>query len=785
MYHQANIRSYVHFLSRNKLYTFVTLLGFAFSLMFVFLLIVYIKQELSVDSFHEKKDRIYLLASSEDYGRFTKGADFANPVANYVKERCPEVENYVRLYSDITTVEDRNNLKKFQVTMLYADSVFFDFFSFPLLQGRPSQVLTGHSAVLSRTMAAKLFPGENPVGKFFKWQDTELYVSGIMEDFPENTHLPYADIVVGYPLLEKKYHQGIQDSWNISGFAIYFLSKEGTDLPSKSDLLLNEFRRDYWMYQGEHAHTDVLFISLEDIYFSGVYAGGVDYHTNSRTLVSIYLSIALLILVIAVINYINLSISITLQRGKESAIKKLLGSSRGAILWQFISEALVTTGISMVLAIALSFIFEPIFNRLFDTDLQLLHQFNFSFIAALILSVFCIGVISGIFPAVVISRFTPIEVVKGTYTRKVKSTYSKILVVFQYVVAITLLIYSIFILRQINYMKNYDVGFETENILVMDNVLKPQQLDGFKDKLMSVGGVENVSYSIGSPLGGSYSNGYQINGKYINLEIFFVDPDFFQVYQIQYMPVMSLHDDDFILVNQEAYGLLEPDHKSHRVFYENTRKEEIIGGIVDNFYYKSLQEQRDPFKIHVVKNFTDTPWVIHVKLAKGIDIYQKADEIKRIYSEYNGNEFFEADFADEIIQSWYEKEEQNGYVIVTFTILTILILMMGIIAMTMYFVRQKEKEIALRKIQGATELDILKLVNWDFVKGLLLAFVLAVPAGWYVSIRFLQDFAYHVKLDGWVFILSGGLILLLSIVFVTLQSWRIAVANPVKSIKNE
>jgi putative ABC transport system permease protein len=756
--------------------------------MFVFLLSVYIRQELSVDDFHEKKDRIYLLVRDHPSdGNSISVSAFSNPVADVIKDKCPEVESYTRIVSRTIQI-DITGKEKMNVEALFADSAFFHIFSFPLLEGDISQVLaTRQTAVLSQTFAAKLFPGEDPIGKSFRMGETEVAVTGIMKDFPQNTQLQKSDLVLNYRMIENYWGNDILQNWGNSSFGMYFLAFPENDLLSKAPLLLEDFKKDYWLYKNGFAN-DLSFVKLQDVYFGNITSYFSNLRNNSKTLVSIYLGIVFLILAVAILNYINLSISQAVKRGKESAIKKLLGSSRKALFVQFISEATIMTAVSLLLAIFLAFMSESFSNDVLNTHLNLGQQFTPGFIFFLLAGIAIVGFISGIFPALVVSRFEPIEVVKGTYTFKVKTVYTKVLISFQYIIAITLLIYSAFIVKQTGFLMNSDLGFNRNNLFVMENTLNGERLPGLRDKLMTIPGVEKVSFAAGTPLDGGNNNSFEFHGEPVSFQVFVVDSVFFDIFGIQVTPTGATPSDTSIFLNREGYTILQPDSITHTINYDGEnysgKRQETVEGIVNDIHFRSLHTPIGPLKIHK-RSGNGWAWSIIVKMGKGSGLIRTAGLVKSAYSDYNGGELFDSEFADEAVQQWYEKEEKNMKIILAFTVLTLIILMMGILSMSLYYVRQKEKEIAVRKIHGSTEWEIMVMLNADFMKRIAFAFVIAVPVSWYATVQFLQQFAYKISLSGWVFVLAGIFVVVLSVVFVSIQSWRTATANPVKSLKSE
>jgi putative ABC transport system permease protein len=783
-----NLRSYLKFLSRNRLYSLVIVSGFAVSLMFVFLLSVYVKQELSVDGFHENKDRIYLIVRDE--GNSSLISAFSNPVADVVKDKCPEVEAYTRIVTQEVEIE-MSNREMLKANTLYADSAFFRIFSFPLIEGDAAGVIAvKQSAVISESYAAKVFPGENPMGKSLRIYEIDVTINGIMKDFPQNTMFQGVDLVLNYRMTEPYWGNDILGNWSNSSFGIFFLARPGSDLPAKAPMLLEDFMKGYWIYTMGFS-KDLSFVRLQDIYFGGVRTSFARLKTNDASVVSTYLGIVILILIVAILNYVNLSTSQAMKRGKESAIRKLLGSSRQAVFMQYIIESVFMTLASLLLGIFLAFWAEPFFNDVLNTNLHLSKQFTLGFILVVLCATVIVGVISGLFPAWAVSRFEPLEVVKGSYSFKVKTVYSKVLITIQYVVAIVLLIYSSFIVLQNDYLMKFDLGFDKDNLFVMSNRLDKNQLPGFRDKLMSISGVEKVSFTAGTPLDGGNNQSLQYNGEPVSFQTFYVDSAFFDVFGIRITESFGLAstaannaDELVVLLNRKAYDVMQPDETTHMVTY-NDSMHMFVSGIISNVHFRSLHQEVGPLYVVVNNDLKYWIWNIVVKMAPGTDQFHTADLIKAAYTDYNGGKTFDATFADEMIQDKYTAEARNMKIILAFTILTMTIMMMGILSMALYYVRQREKEIAIRKIHGSTEVEILTMLNRGFIRIIALAFVIAVPVAYYFSMKFLQGFAYKISLNVWVFLFAGAFAVLLSVVFVSMQSWRTVTSNPVKMLKSE
>jgi len=772
----TDFRVYRKFLSRNAVYTIVTIVGFAVSLMFIFLLGVYVKKELSVDKFHKNKDRIYLLASSLD------AANFGNPAADLIKDNIPEVESFTRLVLRKITIEDQK--KPISVEALFVDSSFFNIFSFKLLEGNPSNVLsTKKSVVLTESFAHKMFGNTNPVGQFLQMDEsTSLLITGIMADLPQNTQIPKSEILINYGMIGKYWGDDVLTTWYNSSFSMYFMAKPNTDLPSKTPVILDLFyKNEYWFYKDGFA-SEVNFIPLEDVYFSGVKTYFANIRTNSKSLVSVYLVITILILVVAILNYINLSVSQAGKRGKESAIKKLLGCNRKTLIFQFVRESMCMTLIAFLLGLLLAFMAESFFNDALNTKLNILDQFDLGFTFIVILTLFFIGFISGLIPATVISHFQPLEVVKGTYNLKIKSVYSKILISFQYIVAICLLACSAFIIKQTFFMKNYNLGFRKNNILIISNTVPANQIPALKSILERIPGVEKLSFPAGTPIDGGNNSSFEYKGQSLSFQTFDVDTAFFDIFGIDIKPTGIALTDQSNWLNQKAYDILQPDTISYTVQLEGDHIIQVAG-ITSNFHIRSLHTEAGPVMIKM-RPADWWPWSIVAKV-NDADPFKTADAIKAAYSEFNGGQPFELKFADDVVQEWYKAEDRTIMILGSFTILTFVILLMGIFAMSQYYVRQKEKEIGIRKVNGATEFEVLQMLNMSFIKWIILAFVISLPLIYYVMSSWLENFPYKTTLSWWVYAVTGVVVFLLSMICISIQTWRAATSNPVDTLKAE
>lgn len=770
----TNIKTFIKHLLKNKLYSVVTILGFSISLMFVILISVYIKQEISVDQFHDKKDRIYRLVNEDD-------SNFGSTIGEKIQNALPEIECHTRTfnYKDFFFAPGFSN-NKINAELLMADSTFFTMFSFKLLEGTPGEVLKlRNSAVVTQQFARKLFGDVSPVGKQMQSSNgTILMITGIVDEFPQNTQFQKCDAIInfqtqadfwGYPELLTT------DSNSLAG--IYFLSKPNTNLPAKNTQALELLKKDFWMYKDNRVKT-LGFEPITDAYFSSKKG---DIKQNSKTLISVLSAIILVILILAIINYINLTIAQSGFRSKEVAVRKLLGSSRQSLLWKYIYESVLLCFFAFAIGILLSFAVEPLFNNLLETNINLIGSIGLVEFFSVVFVILIIGTISGIFPALFITSLNPVDIVKGSFQKKNKSSYSKILVSIQFVATIVLIICSMTIVKQTNYIRNYNLGFTKDNIISIEVGMKGNQKLAFRDILHKIPGVEQVSYVAGSPLDGGNNQSFIYNDEPVSFQEFIVDTAFFSMLNINYIPTGVAWSKNVLWLNEAAIKQLnlEPLPKSFKRYNE----ELPVFGVMEDFHFNDLHQALSPIMIRPMKD-KDYVWSILVKIS-GKNIPATLEMIKSEFNEFTGGLPFNYQFADTTIDSWYKKEVNTSKIIGYFSMLTILISVMGILALATYYNQLRIKEIGIRKVNGAKVSEILSMLNRDFIKWVAIAFVIAVPIAYFAMNKWLENFAYKTTLSWWIFALAGVLALGIALLTVSFQSWRAATRNPVEALRYE
>ena len=766
-----NIKTFIKHLENNRLYTSITIVGFSVSLMFVILLGVYLNQEYSVDQFNPNKGRVFRLVHNDYSG-------FAPPSGPLLMEKFPEMETFTRTFDRKGHASVRSE-EKLSINFLMVDSAFFKMFSFDLLVGNPETALLPKSIVLTQSYALKLFGKIPELGTIINIDDRVDYkIGGILKNWPEDTHFAKVDAIVDFPSLADFWFPQVLTTYDNNSFGLYVMEKPNTNLRAKAPEIINLFKEVNWMYKNGSV-TEVGFEPLCDVYFGTSYSPGI--RQNSKKLLNVLSAIIFMILFLSVLNYVNLTIAQSGTRSKEIAIKKLMGGRKSQILIQYTLESVFLTLVSFSFAIALSFVIEPVFNYLLDTNLHLGSSLNWKFLGFLVSGASLVGIIAGILPALTISKFDPIAIVKGAFRMKSKQSYTKVLVAFQYFMIIILVTSAIFINKQTRYLRNFNLGFKKDNILIIDNKIDNKQYNAFKSQLESIPGIEHVCFVCGNPVDGGNNNSFDYNDKPMSFQTFVVDTSYFSMMGMDVTPTGVALSNDAVLLNETAVRKLElPENPQSVKIYG---KEKPIYGIVKDFHFRNLKEDVGPAYFGIMNDNTYA-WSIMVKIS-GKNTFETTKKIKEAYNKFTHGLPLEMNFMDQSINQWYDREERIGKMIQYFTILTILISVMGLFAMSLYFVQQKTKEIGIRKVSGATVSEVMAMLNRDFVKWVAIAFVIATPIAWYAMNKWLENFAYKTELSWWIFALAGLLALGIALLTVRWQSWRAASRNPVEALRYE
>lgn len=765
----SNLKIFFRNLRRNKLYTAITVSGFAFSMAFVILLSVYIHEELSVDNFHKNKDRIYRAIA--DYGSY-----FGTLVGGELAAKYPEIESYTRIFQRNVIATDEQGQKS-DMKILMADSSFFNIFSFHLSEGDPNEVLcTTQSIVLTRSYARKLFGDRSAIGQEVELNEQHrLKVTGIMEDIPKNTHFNACDAVVNFEYLARMWGSPelLKNNDNNS-FGLYFLAKSGADLISKIPQILADFKENYWIYKSGRAKIFDL-QPLQDIYFSE-YSGSAT-HGNSKVLVSILTAIVVIIFLLALINYNNLSVARTGFRAKEAAVKKLLGSANANLYRQFVGESIWLCLFAFIIAVILAVSMEPLFNNLLGTDISIKDHLSFFNLIGILGFVVLTGIVAGIMPAWMITRFNSVEVVKGMFHRKSKSVYGKVLICFQFVVTIVLIIGTLVIQRQTEYMRNYYLGFDKENVIWLTNRINYGQDAGFRSELSQLPEVKSCTFSSGAPGFWGDNNTFVSEGKWIGFTVYCTDTAFFSVFDIPVTPTGVTGPG--VYLNRTAIKALELEGEP--TSYKRNGRTVPILGIMEDFHFDDFKEAVGPLEVSFGNSFGRSLILVRVT-GNPIKAYER---VKSVYAKFIEGRPYDSGFLDDRINLWYKEGERTASLVGIFCLLAVILSMMGILAMSTYFIQQRLREIGLRRVNGASIREVLRMLISGFLRWILLAFVIACPIGWWIMNYWLSGYVYRVGISWWIFIIAGIFACIVALLMVGWQSYKAAVLNPVNSLKSE
>ena len=770
------LKSYFTFLGRNKLYAAINLFGFSVSLAIVILLGLYFRGEMSVDKFHPDPENTWMLSHDS-------GSCFPPPIAADIKSRYPEIEAVTRMGVVWDTKFVSFNGEKIAVKPLCVDSTFFYIFGFRVEEGDPSSLLkTMDEVVLTRSFATKIFGEGQALGKSFTLHDTvSLTVSGVVEDF-HDTHLKNPEMILRFEHLEC----GPLDSYDVCNLRLYVRTVPGSDLSAMISDMFTHFKTYFWLFE-ENIATEISLTPIADCYFeTKCEVMTSETRHSSRQFLWILSAAMLAILLFAVINYINLSVAQAGFRAKEAATRRLLGSSRKSLFAGFIVESVLFCAGAALIALALAVFAAPLFNKLFEAQVEIADIFTPEIIAIAVAAIALLGAVSGIVPALAVSKYRPIEVVRGSFSRKTKMVYSRILITFQYMITIVLLGCAMTIMRQTSFMRTTDLGFDKENLVYLDNknaAVKPEGYAGLRDKLMTIPGVQQVSFAAGTPLdGGNNNTDGDSYSKPVSWQTFKGDSTYMDILGFRKLRETGIKDQDAYWINEAA--IKELGLADTALSFRLYKEECPIAGVFEDFFYRDLTQKIGPTIVcDLNTNFGNRrAWTILVKIS-GDEQAAVFDKIKEAYSDYIGGVPFESGFVDAELDSRYDTQQRTYTIIGLFALVAIIISALGMLAMATYYMRQRTAEIAIRKVFGSTSAEVLRRIIISFMRMVAIAFVLAVPVIWYLMERWLEDYPYRISLHWSIFAIAGTIAFAVALVSVLWQSVKATKANPTESLR--
>ncbi|MCM1532023.1 MAG: ABC transporter permease [Bacteroides sp.] len=779
-----NFHSFLKFLNRNKVYTVINVFGLAVSLMFVILIFVYAWQEFTVDKFQADRERIYV---EYDFGADGEdGPGDGLPVAYWLKERFPDIEEICPVIT--TQFHGGKSViwhdTKITAKMSCAESNFFTFFSFPLKSGAPGQVLQDeYSAVVSETFARKLFGSEEPIGQSIKIsEETSVTVTGVMYDISRSV-IPYADLIVRVERAEEFNHFISKQNASNAGASVVFLKMyPGKDMNAHRDEVLEMYKERYWIFYREFC-TDVCWKPLREAYFS---AGGSLIETGDKRFVSVLFAVGLLILFFAIFNYINLTVAQSGSRAKEMATRRLLGSSRGGIVFRLVVEALLLTAVSYLLALLLATAVKPVSERLLQTTLDFSLLLSPACIALAVGFVVLIGALTGILPAVLISAAKPVEVVRGSFRRRSKMVFSKYFIGFQNAITIVMLAVSLVMVLQMRHLIHAPLGYNTLNVIDITYVLGVDD-KVLMDKLSSVPSVKRVGTSQGTPFDGGNNSSGDYCGRQLSVQWIFMDTAAFhmlgfqKVYENSRKQTMRQDDRYDFEIYPTAFAMQEMGLPQDADEFDLGGQEKIpVCGVIGNFRRANILRKEQPFVVGVTNDVLEDAWNLLVEVQG--DPVRAYDEVMGAIRELTDGEV-EAKFIDQEVRESFDSQRRMTQIVSIFTCMAILISVLGLVAMSIYFIRQRAQEVAVRKVFGADNRTVLFRVVRSFLLYVLYGFVVAFPVSWYIAVKWRSGYSYRIAFNPLYIVAAGLFCMAVSFVAVYFQSRRAAHANPVESLR--
>lgn len=809
---QTHIKIAIRSLIHNKGYSAITIFGLSIGLAVSLLCFLYVKDELSYDKFNDKSERIYRINSDITYsGKSMQGASAPTPMAQTLKKDFPEVEESTRLgkYGSQLVKSDRAFAR--EQNIIYADSTVFEVFTLPFITGNPKKSLTEPgSVVVTRQMALKYFGTADALNRTLVFDNGETRrVTGVMQDMPHQSHFS-ADFLL--PVYETKDVKA--NKWGNHIFNTYVILKSGTDpksVEAKFERVIQTYMdpalRQY--FQTTLAETrkagnnfSYSLMPLPDIHLYSNREGELS-PNGSIQYFYIFLIIGLFILLIAVFNFVNLTTARSSKRAREVGVRKVMGSNRSVLVFQFLSESMLTTFLALLTGIVLLYTLLPAFNALAARELSFSDAINPQTILTVLAGTVVVGLLAGIYPAFYLSSFQPANALKGGLkvfnNREGLRSY---LVVFQFAMSVLLIIGTLLINQQLSYIRTKRVGFDKEQVLVVKTGQSiASDLMVFKNEVLQNPSVKAGTVSGFLPVISQRWNDMwfpkeQTDGKFaVNMQEWMVDADYIKTLNLELadgrnFAAGSTADMDGVIINESAAKRFGYENPVGKTIHKTGDEKVTIIGVVKDFHYESLRTKIEPLGLFVSSTALGSSvekaalGAVSFKLDTK-DIAASLNSIGKVWKKTAAGKPFEYSFLSEDFDAMYRAEQRVENLFSAFASIAILIACLGLFGLSAFSAEQRTKEIGVRKVLGASVASITTLLSKDFLKPVLLAIGIASPVGWYAMDFWLRDFAYKVEIQWWVFVLAGFITIVIALLTVSFQSIKAALMNPVRSLKSE
>ncbi len=778
-------------LLNNKFYSAINITGLTVGLTVGLLVLLWVNDELSFDKFNTKAGQIYKVNAQIGTGSSQQvWGGVQGPVATFALKEVPGVVNAVRLtncynysffrYKGQLISESNDKLK-------FTDPSLFKVFDYKLLKGNPDNPFpTDNSIIVTESTAKKFFGNESPIGKVLLADNKDNFVvNGVVADFPGNSSI---DCDILFSMTVRKNMYGKTDFWKSmdSDWGDYYLETYLLLQPGAStETIADKLTRIHVKNQDGTKLSDghYLLQPLEKIH---LYAP--DGSSSAMQTVRVFAIVAILILLIAAINYVNLSTARAMLRSKEVSVRKIIGAARAQLFSQFIVETVLFFGISLILAFALISILMPFYNTLSGKNMHF-DLMSVSVWQVVGLTVFITLIASGIYPALLLSSFKPINALKGKLSLGVgNSVFRKVLVVCQFTFSIGLIIGTLIINRQLNYIQNKELGFDKSFVFSVPMRDMENHFESVKGELMNQAGITGVTtgdgsiVSIGNTTGDTDWDGKAKDRSFM-IHPMAIDQDFIKFFKLKLDAGASFTgikpDSAHYILNETAVrdaGIKNPIGKRFSLWGTNG----IIIGVLKDFHFASLKQKIEPF----VFKYQPHTWQLLVKTT-GKDAPRALKTVEKTWKRYNPNFPFTYTFLDQTYEALYKSDQRTGTLFNVFAGIAILISCLGLFGLAAYTTQVKVKEIGIRKVLGASIANITTMLSRDFLTLIVLAILIASPIAWYAMNKWLQDFVYRATIQWWIFAVAGMAAILIALITISYQSIKAALANPVKSLRSE
>lgn len=798
-------------LSRHKFFSVINISGLAIGMACSLLITVFVFHELSFDQHHQNKERIYRVGAQFGPTPDERGAFTSAPMAKALKAEFPEIEYAARISpwprNYLLSYEDKRFLEK---GIIYADNDIFNIFSIPLMVGDPKTALSDpNKVVITQDIAQKYFGTANPVGKSLRFDDQkrDYLVTGVIENCPSNSHFQFEMIA---SLISTSGSR--RTTWRSHSYFTYILVQDGSSAIGVQDKFPAIVEK-YWgaQYYAETGQSFADYIKDGNNYFGFFLQPLLDIHMDQVVLdnisikgnpvyVYVFGSIAVFILLIAIINFMNLSTARFAQRSREVGVRKVLGSSQKQLVLQFLGESILCCLIALGLALLIVQLALPFFSGLAERQLEIKY-FSSVFLVPLLLGfAVLVGLLAGSYPAFFLSSFQPVRTIKGSADKGGRShlILRRGLVVLQFSISLIILMGTFVIFRQMQYVSNIPLGFDQEQVVVIPRTYTlGRQGEAFKQELLRIPQVLTVSHSESLPGRHFDPNGHKLEGRPVTEEytIFttYVDNDFAQLLDLEmadgrFFSAENPTDvDSAVVINETAardLGIVDPVGKRFHKEFRGGKSGDFVSiiGVIKDIHFQSLHNEILPM---IFRPMTSREWFLTSVRVSPENIPAAIARIEDIWSNFTGGKPFEFSFLDDDFNKLYRSEQKSGQLTAGFSLLAIFIACLGLLGLVSFTAEQRTKEIGIRKILGASVFNIFSLLSREVVILVLISALIAAPVGYYAMKKWLQNFAFRIGLEPGIFFFTTLLILMIALLSVSFRAIRAARSDPADSLRYE